>query len=904
MATTSVRPLLNGGPTAWPEVGRDLEIEHVSKLLNDPNCQGVMLLGELGVGKTWIGKRGLSSLDVEVIPLRATALVADIPMGALGPLLARLPERPTDAIAALQMLVQYFGNRSNIVPIVLEIDDAHHLDDSSAMVITQLVLGGQVKLLATGRPAPMPHVELMELVNEGYLTVVHVQPMESTTIARLVRGFFNGQVSRQLESAVVGAVGGNPFLLKMLLSELVDSDAVVESDGVWVLTRAETDSWLNRGAIAHAQARLARLPSVLRATLETVAVAEPISRVSLLELVDEQDVDELVGMDLLSVTRHPAVVSVHQTLFGEALRRAVPAGRRNEIRDRLNAKLDRSRLTYWRLMTMVKLDMACNAMVPAEDAVKAARFAIGANDGHFALRVIDSVESRDDVDEQTTFDLGLLRAAARIMVDGAEAGLADLEQLCSQPLDLHNLVNVYATRARICLSERGDIERTVAILREGESRLDDYADEAGKADARIRFGAGHLITATRAGRFAEAMPGLEKMYTDGDVSLVLKIDIAHSLCECYLATGRLHRAILVSEWLRGLLSEWPDLPMALQRNALETVCATSIAASDWQTATAVLHDVYRRAGRFIVLNGGATEMTQAVIHLGKGNVKHALKHLKGALAASKMFDPSGIKPHIFATMAQAYDLVGDESSAVKYLRAAESELARCNHGMYFKSTVELTILTCRTRMGTTDALTDLAAFADRMKAAGLLYLELDALVVLGMAGDSRALGELIARTGEAEGLKARVYRLYGEGRLAEDPQKLMRAAGLAQEGSQHLLAAQLASAGLQAMTAPKTRQEILLRNNLRVLFDRCRSKCEDVVDSLFALDADANAEQLTAREREIVQLLAKGMSNRDIADELTVSVRTVEGHLYRIYPKLGVNRRGDIPMAVNALPTE
>lgn len=904
MATTNVSPRFNGGSTAWPEIGRDLEVEHVAKLLNDPGCQGIMLLGELGVGKTWVGKRALASLDVEVIALRATALVADIPMGALGPLLARLPERPTDAIAALQMLVQYFGARSTIVPIVLEIDDAHHLDDASAMVIAQLVLGGQVKLLATGRPAPMPHIELMELVNENYLTVVHIHPMERSTVARVVRGFFDGQVSRQLESAVVGAVGGNPFLLKMLLGELIDSGSVVQLDGVWALNRAETASWLNRGAIAHAQARLARLPSNLRSVLETVAVAEPITRVSLLQIVDEQDVDELVGMDLLGVTRHPAVVSMHQTLFGEALRRAVPAGRRNDIRDQLNEKIDRSGLSYLRLMRLVNLDLACNAAVPAADAVKAARHAIGSNDGSFALRVIDSVDPAEAVDDQMTFDLAILHAQARNMVDGAEAGLADLATLSTGPLSMRNLITVYSVRALICLNGLGDTEQTDAILIEGETKLDAIAGEPGEPAARQTLRVGRLIAATRAGLFEATIPGLEEVYSDGGLSLLLKIEIASSLSECYLATGRLHSAITVSDWLRETVTGRHDVPMAVQRIALESVCSTYIAASDWQTATAVLDDVYQRAGRFIVLHGGAVEMSQAVIQLGKGNVQKALAHLKGALAASKMFDPSGIRPLILATTAQAYDLLGDEPSAVKFLRAAEKASDLSKRGTYFRATVELTILACRSRMGSSDALHGLAEFADRMHDARLLYLELDALVMLGMAGDAHALGRLIAHTELSEGVKARVYRLYGEGKLAEDPRKLMRAAQLAQEGSQYLLAAQMASAGLQAITSPKTRQEILLRNNLRVMFDRCRAKCADVDETLFALDDDANAEQLTSREIEIVQLLSKGMSNRDIADALTVSVRTVEGHLYRIYPKLGVNRRGDIPMAVNALPGE
>ncbi|MDN5932851.1 MAG: helix-turn-helix transcriptional regulator [Pseudonocardia sp.] len=48
---------------------------------------------------------------------------------------------------------------------------------------------------------------------------------------------------------------------------------------------------------------------------------------------------------------------------------------------------------------------------------------------------------------------------------------------------------------------------------------------------------------------------------------------------------------------------------------------------------------------------------------------------------------------------------------------------------------------------------------------------------------------------------------------------------------------------------------------------------------------------LTAREREIAALAARGLSNKDIAGRLTVSVRTVEGHLYRVGLKLGVSER-------------
>jgi DNA-binding CsgD family transcriptional regulator len=51
---------------------------------------------------------------------------------------------------------------------------------------------------------------------------------------------------------------------------------------------------------------------------------------------------------------------------------------------------------------------------------------------------------------------------------------------------------------------------------------------------------------------------------------------------------------------------------------------------------------------------------------------------------------------------------------------------------------------------------------------------------------------------------------------------------------------------------------------------------------------------LTTREREIAALVRDGLSNREIAEELTTSVRTVEGHIYRACSKLGVANRSEL----------
>jgi DNA-binding CsgD family transcriptional regulator len=57
---------------------------------------------------------------------------------------------------------------------------------------------------------------------------------------------------------------------------------------------------------------------------------------------------------------------------------------------------------------------------------------------------------------------------------------------------------------------------------------------------------------------------------------------------------------------------------------------------------------------------------------------------------------------------------------------------------------------------------------------------------------------------------------------------------------------------------------------------------------------------LTAREGEVLSWLSKGKTNRDIAQILGVSPRTVDKHLEQIYSKLGVENRTAAAAVANA----
>jgi DNA-binding CsgD family transcriptional regulator len=55
---------------------------------------------------------------------------------------------------------------------------------------------------------------------------------------------------------------------------------------------------------------------------------------------------------------------------------------------------------------------------------------------------------------------------------------------------------------------------------------------------------------------------------------------------------------------------------------------------------------------------------------------------------------------------------------------------------------------------------------------------------------------------------------------------------------------------------------------------------------------------LTPRERDVARLAAAGLSSKAIADQLYLSVRTVDNHLQRVYTKLGVKGRDDLAAAL------
>jgi DNA-binding NarL/FixJ family response regulator len=66
--------------------------------------------------------------------------------------------------------------------------------------------------------------------------------------------------------------------------------------------------------------------------------------------------------------------------------------------------------------------------------------------------------------------------------------------------------------------------------------------------------------------------------------------------------------------------------------------------------------------------------------------------------------------------------------------------------------------------------------------------------------------------------------------------------------------------------------------------------------------SDSCCKLLTPREQAVVQLVADGMSNRDIATQLTLSPHTVKNYLFRVFDKIGVSSRVELVLCALTSP--
>jgi DNA-binding CsgD family transcriptional regulator len=169
-----------------------------------------------------------------------------------------------------------------------------------------------------------------------------------------------------------------------------------------------------------------------------------------------------------------------------------------------------------------------------------------------------------------------------------------------------------------------------------------------------------------------------------------------------------------------------------------------------------------------------------------------------------------------------------------------------------------------------------------------------ALHGLARLGHAREVASrLAALTAQIEGDLAPARAAHACALTGRDPEALQAVSGVFDGIGAHLLAAEAAADAAGAWRQrDDPRAAAAAERRARILADRCQGATTP------SLQAVATGVHLTRAERETALLAAAGHSNKEIAKELWLSVRTVENHLRHVYEKLGVPGRAALADAL------
>jgi DNA-binding CsgD family transcriptional regulator len=174
------------------------------------------------------------------------------------------------------------------------------------------------------------------------------------------------------------------------------------------------------------------------------------------------------------------------------------------------------------------------------------------------------------------------------------------------------------------------------------------------------------------------------------------------------------------------------------------------------------------------------------------------------------------------------------------------------------------------------------------------------VALAGQAGSSRAVGMALRARGLLTGGEVGLEDLAAAASALErSPAILEHARALTDLGA----ALRRSNRRAEARAPLARAREIAHTCGAQVLLDRAGAELRATGARPRRL-ALAGTDALTASEQRVANLAASGASNREIAQQLFVTVNTVESHLRHTYRKLGLHSRAELPAALSEEPSE
>ncbi|MGZ4297717.1 MAG: ATP-binding protein [Solirubrobacteraceae bacterium] len=809
------------------------------------------------------------------------------------------------AVAVLHGLYWLVADRSDRGPLALLVDDAHWLDPASARSLVYLARRIEslpaLLVVAVRRGAVAGPVAAL---GEQAALVLEPRPLSEAASGVLVRRELGPRADDDLCRSCHEATGGNPFYLRELLADL-------KSEGRRPTVEvARSVRSLGAGAVGRSVlVRIGRLGwdcDRLAQALAILGPGAPLRHAATLAELDraaaEAAADRLRAADVLAAEReldfvHPIV---HEALLAE-----VPAARRAALHSGAASLL---------LADGAPPDRVAAHLLSAEpfgegwvvEALRAAaRQAMGRGAPDTAAGYLRRALAEPPAAEarlEVLLELG--RAEARLPGDHEFPALREALALARDPSDRARVAQELAW-ALLSVGRGGMVRELVQEMLRDSDRLDSELVE--RLEAHLLGGGATDLTATRT-VLTRTAPWFERARRD-EVSDPLMLA---ALASTGIVTGL--RAIEASGLARRALYDPRLLEYLIAYNSAARVLAWTDQFDNAAEAQEVgLAEAQRRGSAPLFMH---TSSVCSVTALRVGKLDQAEDHAQRAYELAREVGSEHFAAMFLIPVLVERGRLDDARALIDSLELGEPQLAVWQGPGVLAGRGCVRVASGELEAGVTDLLE-----ADRRMAAGGCHLSVlvdwaptatGALARLGHAEEAAAVARRELDAAIAFGTPRRkAMALSARGGLDAGPEGLeqLREAVALLEDSPAAL--ERARALVNLGSGLRSRDEsVAAREPLAAGLDlahRCRAVAlaETARAELVATGARPRRASLrgpgalTPAELRTAEMAARGMSNREVAQALFVSTKTVETQLSQAYAKLGISSRAELAVALS-----
>jgi DNA-binding CsgD family transcriptional regulator len=857
----------------WPLTGRSEEMGAIEAAIVASDVSGIVVRGAAGVGKSTIAREALSvaaSRGCEVRWAVGTSSARAVPLGVFT---EWAESGVIDTVQLLRGVIESLTAAPAGTTVVVGVDDVHLLDDLSIFVVQQIVHRGAAKLVLTVRDGePIPPA-IQEIWKGGRFDRLEVQPLSPDETTALLSATLDGAVDLDAVQRLWQLTQGNVLYLRNIVEQEFADGRIALRHGHW---RWTGDPIVPPGLVELIESRIGALPASVGEVIDVLAVGEPIPLASLQRMTSPVAVEEADrrGLIMLDLVGGSVEVRVAHPLYGEVRRRRAPPTSLRRLRGLVAADLaaseDRDDVRVVVRRAALSLD---SDLTPDGDLlVRAAHGAVWLADLPLADRLAEAA-IRAGAGPEPYF----VRAHALSWLGGGEEADAVLAEINTSQLTDGDHARLAFLRASNMLWALGDPARAKEIIddasrttpRQARSYIDafltvywfamDRPDLAMQASQDLALDklpevvgaeiAGVLaVIAGDAGRTTEAVAIADAGYTAATRSLDaphMRFNIADAHVSALLLAGRIGEALNVAERTR---QQAADLPGAAQLLGPAVAGRAALGAGRLDTACMLLEQAA------IALSASGYAMGWGFRYRVPGTTALAIRGSADEAAAGLA----------------ALDMVRRPFRSLDYERSLARAWVVAGQG------------------AVSEAITVLLSASERAAAKGRFAAEVMCLQTATQFGERSGaprLRELEAIVeGPRVGLAARFAEALSDGDGAE----------LALVSEEYERMGDLVAAVDAAAHAALVYRRQNRRGSAFGCSARASAMAEQCGVSTPALRQAAEPLPLTDREREVVNLIAHGLSNREVAERLTLSLRTVESYIYRAMVKTGTSSREEL----------